>query len=139
MAEKMFDGFDHTRYKEEVEERWGRDAYAQSDAWWRSMDDGAKDAWKQSLQALNEDWIAASASGIAPDSDEAQVIAERHVAWLTGVPGTPAAVPGGDVKGYVLGLGEMYVADPRFAVNYGGQNGAEFVRDALRAYAGANL
>ena len=28
MAEKMFDGFDHTRYKDEVEERWGKDAYA---------------------------------------------------------------------------------------------------------------
>src|SRR3954453_9205326 len=28
MAEDMLDGFDHTRYKEEVEERWGADAYA---------------------------------------------------------------------------------------------------------------
>ena len=31
----MFDGFDHTQYKDEVEERWGKDAYAKSDAWWR--------------------------------------------------------------------------------------------------------
>jgi hypothetical protein len=29
----------------------------------------------------------------------------------------------------------MYVADPRFAANYGGEDGARFVRDALRAYA----
>ena len=36
MAEQMFDGFDHTQYKDEVEERWGKDAYAKSDAWWRS-------------------------------------------------------------------------------------------------------
>lgn len=28
VAEKMFDGFDHTQYKDEVEERWGKDAYA---------------------------------------------------------------------------------------------------------------
>ena len=28
MAENMFDGFDHTQYKEEVEQRWGKDAYA---------------------------------------------------------------------------------------------------------------
>jgi hypothetical protein len=35
----------------------------------------------------------------------------------------------------VLGLAEMYVADPRFAQNYGGPEGAAFVRDALRAYA----
>ena len=37
MAEHMFDGFDHTHYKDEVEERWGKDAYAKSDAWWRGM------------------------------------------------------------------------------------------------------
>ena len=78
----------------------------------------------------------------APDSDEAQAIAKRHVAWLTGIPGTPAAAPGGDVKGYVIGLGEMYVADPRFGANYatsaGDTAGAEFVRDALRVYAEAN-
>ena len=36
MAEEMFDGFDHTRYKDEVEQRWGKDSYARSDAWWRA-------------------------------------------------------------------------------------------------------
>ena len=30
MADQMFDGFDHTQYKEEVEERWGKDAYAKN-------------------------------------------------------------------------------------------------------------
>jgi DNA-binding transcriptional MerR regulator len=30
MAEDMFNGFDHTQYKEEVEDRWGKDAYARS-------------------------------------------------------------------------------------------------------------
>ena len=37
MAEEMFNGFDHTRYKEEVEERWGKDGYARGDSWWRGM------------------------------------------------------------------------------------------------------
>ncbi len=139
MAEKMFDGFDHTQYKDEVEERWGEDAYAKSDAWWRGKSAQEKDAWKRDLAQLTADWIAAAESGVSPDSDEAQVLAERHVAWLTGVPGTPAAAPGGDVKGYVIGLGDMYVADPRFGANYGDQAGAEFVRDALRVYADAHL
>lgn len=139
MAEDMFDGFDHTQYREEVEQRWGKDAYAKSDAWWRGMTAAEKHAFKQRVARLGEDWIAAAGAGIAPDSDEAQAIAARHVAWLTGIPGTPAGTPGGDVKGYVIGLGEMYVADPRFGANYGGQAGAEFVRDALRFYADANL
>jgi len=37
------------------------------------------------------------------------------------------------------GLGDMYVADPRFAKHYGGFDGAECVRDAMRVYAEAEL
>jgi len=139
MAENMFDGFDHTQYKDEVDQRWGKKAYADSDRWWRSMSADDKAAWQQRVADLGRDWIAAAESGVAPGGDEAQALAERHVAWLTGIPGTPAAAPGGDVKAYVLGLGDMYVADPRFAANYGGAKGAEFVRDALRVYADAHL
>lgn len=144
MAENMFDGFDHTRYRDEVEQRWGKKAYADSDRWWRSMSADEKATWQQRVSDLGRDWIAAAESGIAPASAGAQALAERHVQWLTGIPGTPAAAgAGGDVKAYVIGLGEMYVADPRFGANYatsaGGTAGAEFVRDALRIYADANL
>lgn len=143
MAENMFDGFDHTQYKDEVEQRWGTKAYADSDRWWRGMTDADRSDWQRLVSDLGRDWVAAAESGIDPASDEAQALARRHVDWLTGIPGTPATVPGGDVKGYVLGLGEMYVADPRFGANYatsaGGSQGAEFVRDALRIYAEANL
>ncbi|HWS49754.1 MAG TPA: MerR family transcriptional regulator [Microbacterium sp.] len=143
MAENMFDGFDHTQHKQEVEERWGRKAYADGDRWWRGMTDAERAEWQQRVSDLGRDWIDAAESDIDPASAEAQEIARRHVEWLMGVPGTPASVPGGDVKAYVIGLGEMYVADPRFGANYatadGGTRGAEFVRDALRVYAEANL
>ena len=134
MAEDMFDGFDHTDYKEEVVERWGADAYAKGNAWWTSMSADEQKAWKAELAQLNADWTDAAGRGIDPAGDEAQTLAERHVAWLSGIPGTPGAS-----KEYVLGLGEMYVADPRFAVNYGGLEGATFVRDALKVYAEARL
>lgn len=156
MAENMFDGFDHTRYKDEVEERWGAKAYADGDRWWRGMSADERSAWQQRVAELGADWGAAAESGIDPASDEAQALARRHVEWLTGIPGTPASAlrqaqgldsevegPDSEVKGYVIGLGEMYVADPRFGANYatsaGGTAGAEFVRDALRIYAEANL
>ncbi|SFR89844.1 DNA-binding transcriptional regulator, MerR family [Microbacterium sp. cf046] len=139
MAEDMFDGFDHTQYKDEVEQRWGKRAYADSDRWWRGMSADEKSAWKQRLTDLTSDWVAAAEAGVAPDGPEGTALAQRHVEWLTGIPGTPAAGPDGDVKAYVIGLGEMYVADERFGANYGGTTGAEFVRDALRAYADANL
>ncbi|MGF2949152.1 MerR family transcriptional regulator [Microbacterium alcoholitolerans] len=143
MAENMFDGFDHTQYKDEVESRWGKKAYADSDRWWRGMSADERSAWQQRVADLSGEWAAAAERGIDPASDEAQDLARRHVEWLTGIPGTPASQPDGDTKGYVLGLGEMYVTDPRFAANYttseGGTTGAEFVRDALRVYAEANL
>ncbi|GAA1467334.1 MerR family transcriptional regulator [Microbacterium thalassium] len=144
MAEKMFDGFDHTQYKDEVEQRWGKDAYADSDRWWRGQSASDKDAFMQRSAQLQRDWIAVAESGAAPDSDEALAVAEHHVAWLTGIPGTPAASGDPDMlKAYVTGLGDMYVADPRFAANYatsaGGTHGAEFVRDALAVYAAERL
>ena len=143
MAENMFDGFDHTRYKEEVEQRWGTKAYADSDRWWRGLTDAERADWQRLVSDLGREWVAAAERGIDPASDDAQQLARRHVEWLTGVPGTPASVPGGDVRAYVLGLGEMYVADPRFGATYatsaGGTQGAEFVRDALRVYADAHL
>jgi DNA-binding transcriptional MerR regulator len=99
MAENMFDGFDHTRYKDEVEERWGKEAYASSDAWWRGMDAGQKADWKQRSQQLGSDWVAAAGSGMAADSTEAQDLARRQVEWLRGIPCTPAAAQVGDMIG----------------------------------------
>lgn len=139
MAEEMFDGFDHTRYQDEVEERWGKDAYATGTAWWNGMAAEQKTAWKERSRQLGSDWIAAAQSGTAPDSPQAQELARRQVEWLSAIPGTPAASGSSDRKGYVTGLGDLYVADPRFAANYGGETGAAFVRDALRIYAGKHL
>lgn len=140
MAEQMFDGFDHTHYQGEVEQRWGADAYAKGDAWWRSMSADEKTAWQQRVGDLARDWASAAERGVDPQSAEAQALAARQVAWLRSVPGTPAA-SGGDIGAYVAGLGEMYVADPRFAAHYataeGDPRGAEFVRDALREWARA--
>lgn len=139
MAEQMFDGFDHTAHRREVAERWGEQAAADSDRWWQELDEALKGDGKAQTAALGAAWTDAATRAIAPDGAEAHELAARHVAWLRGIPGTPAADPDGDVAGYVRGLGELYVADPRFAANYGGQAGAEFVRDALAAYADAHL
>ncbi|TFV95300.1 MerR family transcriptional regulator [Leifsonia flava] len=135
MAENMFDGFDHTEYKEEVEDRWGQDAYAKSDAWWRSMSAAEKKDWQQRQAALAADWAEAANRGAAPDSDEAQALAKRQADWLGGIPGTPGSAQGRPTKEYFVGLGELYVADERFAANYRGTQGATFVRDAMKVYA----
>jgi DNA-binding transcriptional MerR regulator len=135
MAETMFEGFDHTQYKDEVEQRWGKDAYARSDAWYRGMSDEERRNWLARAEQLGLDWIAAAeAADITPDSAQAKDLARRHIDWLRGIPGTPAAEPDGDLAAYVRALADGYVADDRFAANYGGVEGASFVRDALVAY-----
>jgi hypothetical protein len=135
MAATMFDGFDHTRYKDEVVQRWGKQAYARSDAWWRSMTDEERHEWTARVERLGRDWIAAAqAPTITPESAQAHDLARRHIAWLTSITGTPAAEQDGDTAAYVRALAEMYVADERFAANYGGPDGAAFVRDALLTY-----
>jgi DNA-binding transcriptional MerR regulator len=137
MAEKMFEGFDHTQYKDEVEQRWGTESYATSDAWWRSKSQHDKDDFMLAAAELIEAWKSVAASGVVPDGDEAQVVARRQYDWLSGIPGTPRANDGRASKDYYTGLAEMYVADERFAKNYGGH--AEFVRDAMVAFAQRNL
>lgn len=143
MAEDMFDGFDHTVHKEEVEQRWGKDAYATGDAWWRSKTAGERAVWLADQKALAADWTAAAASGVAADSAQAQALAARQYDWLASVPGTPkgrrADGSEGPAREYFEGLGDMYVADDRFGANYGGPDGARFVRDAMRHFAQENL
>lgn len=158
MAQNIFDGFDHTAHKKEVEQRWGAEAYAKSDRWWRGLDKAGKQDWQQLVAELSRDWAAAATTGEDPHSPFAQELAQRHVEWLCSVPGTPAwnsarraseseaadleedseqlatATAVEQLREYLLGLGEMYVADDRFAANYGGTQGATFVRDALRHY-----
>jgi DNA-binding transcriptional MerR regulator len=125
MADEVFEEFDHTEYREEVELRWGKQAYADSNRWWRALSREDKAAFLREQQDIAAAFGAVAASGAAAESPEAQAVVERHVAWLSG----PTTV----TPDYLAGLGEMYVADPRFGANYPGY--AEFVRDAMRVYA----
>jgi DNA-binding transcriptional MerR regulator len=137
MAE-MFDGFDHTQYRDEVERRWGAQAYADGARWWEAKTPGERAEWLQASAARMLAWQRLAQTDAAPDGDAAQELAAQHVAWLRSIPGTPAA--SGDpqaLRRYVLGLAELYVADERFAANYGGAEGAAFVKAALEHYASA--
>ncbi|MGW3216946.1 MerR family transcriptional regulator [Streptomyces parvus] len=129
MAAEVFDGFDHTAHEQEVTERWGRDAYEEGDRWWRSLGEGEKKAFQDEHEAIARDWGRAREAGLAADGPEAQELARRHCAWLSS-----AKEPS---RSYVIGLGEMYVADPRFGKNYDryGDGTAAFVRGALTVYA----
>ncbi|MDN6234740.1 MAG: MerR family transcriptional regulator [Bifidobacterium crudilactis] len=153
MAEHMFKGFDdHQVYAQEVAQRWGRDAYQRSDSWWRGKNDTERQKMASRVQQLNSDWISiADNPDVSAESSQAQEMARRHIAWITEIPGTPAydsaahqgAHGRSDNTGmavkaerYIRGLAELYVEDERFAAQYGGIEGARFVRDALLHYVG---
>ena len=82
MPEEVFDGFDHTQYKDEVIERWGREAYESGDRWWRSMSDDDKRAFQQTQLDIARDFGEARRAGLAPDSDEVQAITQRQYEWI---------------------------------------------------------
>ena len=134
MASEAFDGFDHTRYEQEVTQRWGRDAYQRGDRWWRSLSDAEKQAFQQQQLDIAADFGRAHGAGEAVDSEGVQAITQRLYDWLS-LTSDPVT------KEHFVGLGEMYVADPRFTANYDrhGVGTAAFIRDAMKVYAERRL
>ncbi|MGI8484440.1 MAG: MerR family transcriptional regulator [Thermomicrobiales bacterium] len=133
MAEEMFDGFDHTHYRDEVIQRWGRDAYDSGDRWWQSLTEAEKKGFEQQQLDIAADYGRASLAGMPVESDEVQAITQRHYEWLT--------ITSEVGRDHFIGLGEMYVSDPRFTANYDrhGIGTAVFIRDAMKVYADRNL
>jgi DNA-binding transcriptional MerR regulator len=130
------DGFDPADYETEVRERWGgEDAYVESarrtkaytpDDWRRIKAEG-----DDINRRLAEQWEA----GAPADGEQAVALAE---AWRAHISRWFYECP----PEMLRGLGEMYVADPRFTVAYDGADGeragfAAWVRDAWVARADA--
>lgn len=136
MAEEMFVGFDHTEFRDEVDEKWGVGAYRAGDAWWRGRSMAERREHTAQHVAIAADYQEARRTGSAADSAAVQAIVGRHVAWLN----LSAEVTGGAITSdRLIGYGDLYVGDPRFARNYGGLDGAEFVREAFGYYAANSL
>ncbi|ANW19064.1 MerR family transcriptional regulator [Streptomyces clavuligerus] len=133
MPEDVLDGFDHTRYEQEVTERWGREAYRRGDQWWRSLSESRRRAYQEEQKEIARAFGQALADGLAAGSGAAQGLAHRQYLWLS-VFEPPS-------RSHFAGLGEMYVADHRFGAHYDrhGAGTALFVRDAMAVYAERNL
>src|SRR5690625_2580126 len=131
--ETMFDGFDHAQYEDEVRERWGDQAWENGNDWWNGLSAQERQDLTERSDSVNGDLRRAAESDLAPDDPGFQRAIAAHHAWLETVPG-----PECGREGY-LRLGDMYVADERFAANYGGVEGARRVREAMAVWAEHNL
>jgi DNA-binding transcriptional MerR regulator len=129
---EVFGDFDPTAYEAEVKERWGEtDAYAESarrTARYTKEDRKTIKAEGGAVTAALGERLAAGAN---PGDADVQALVDRHRdqidRWFY-----PCSIE------MQVNLGELYVADPRFAATYERvQPGlATFLRDAIRIRAG---
>ena len=129
---EMFEGFADDPYAEEAQQRWP-EQYAESQRRLKRLS-------KQEQRELFERGGAITAAigaqftdGAAADSPQVQVLIAAHHDWV-------AAFWTPNREAYI-GLGRMYVDDPRFAANYEkvAPGLAVFMRDAIAVWAHANL
>lgn len=118
------------KYGQEARERWGDKAVDASNA--KLMNLSEKEyAEVERLSKEIIDSLAAAVGKEDPAGVEGLRIAELHRKWLSFFWPTYS-------KEAHAGLAEMYVADERFTAYYddqAGQGAAEFLRDAIAAYA----
>jgi DNA-binding transcriptional MerR regulator len=128
---EVFGDFDPDEYAQEAEERWGgTDAYRESQ---RRVAQYSKQDWltiKAEGGDITRRFADAMRSGAEPAGDTAMGLAEEHrqhiSRWFYEC--------GYDIH---RGLGDMYVADPRFTATYEavGEGLATYIRDAIHANA----
>jgi MerR family transcriptional regulator, thiopeptide resistance regulator len=129
----MFDGFDSSQYEDEARERWGHtDAYRESARRTRGYGEAEWNEIRDEFAAIVRELIELMRAGEPADGPAARVLAERHrehiSRWFY-----PCSPP------MHRGLGEMYIADERFASAYERQAAglATYLHDAIVANADA--
>ena len=130
-SREVFGDDDPNQHRAEVRRRWGTtEAYRESE---RRTNNYSKEDWllhRKESEAVNQLFIDAMSAGYAADSAPAKAAAEEHrrqiEKWFY-------------VCSYDMhtGLGEMYVADPRFTQHYEAirRGLARYVSDAIIANA----
>lgn len=135
-ASHWFEGFDAAKQAElqqEARQRWGAETV---DAANERVQDKSAQWWEQeggTWLAILEELVTLIDAGKAPDDEQVLDVIDRHYRWITQF-WTP------NRESYA-GLGELYTDDPRFRANYDKTDPrlAEFMRDAMAAYANARL
>jgi DNA-binding transcriptional MerR regulator len=133
MSEKeLFSGFDEKEYEDEARERWGdTPQYKESRRKWSSYPDAQKEKIKQLGGEITRRMVAEDARA-QPGDPAVQAAVGEYYQYLNRYFYTC------DVE-FLRGLADMWVQDPRFAVNYERirEGGAAFVREAVQIFCDA--
>jgi glycine/D-amino acid oxidase-like deaminating enzyme len=127
---KIFDGFDHSKYEDEVKQRWGNtEAYRISQERWKSYTEADLLRMKEEQAALYAEAAALRKAGVAPEDARAMDVAERFrlssERWFYPTSHRMHA-----------GVADMWETDTRYAVNMdrqGGEGFTKYLAAAIRA------
>ncbi|HJS28568.1 MAG TPA: MerR family transcriptional regulator [Anaerolineales bacterium] len=132
-AKDYFEGFDETRYADEVRERWGQTPqFAESQKKWAGFSKDQKEAIKAEGGRITLRMVGSDPNA-SPDDPDVQAAVGEYYAYLNRNFYTC------DLE-FLRGLSDMWVEDPRFAINYERirEGGAAFVREAVHTYCDRN-
>ncbi|HET7501204.1 MAG TPA: MerR family transcriptional regulator [Kofleriaceae bacterium] len=128
-VKKMFEGFNHEDHADEVRARWGNtEPYQESARRTKQYGQAEWDAIRRESEAIYARLATLMQQGAEPSDPAVQAAVEDHRAhierWFY-----PCS------KQMHQGLGEMYIADPRFQANLDkvAPGFARFLRDAIAA------
>ena len=131
--EDYFEGFDESQYEKEVQERWGNTPqYAESRTKWAGYSKSRRDEIKAEGGRLAARMVGQD-STVSPDDPDVQAAIGAYHAYINKYFYTC------DVE-FLRNLADMWVKDPRFAVNYERirEGGAAFVREAVHVFCDLN-
>lgn len=128
-VKQMFEGFDPSQYEEEVKQRWGNtEAYKESQRRTRRYGKAEWDQIQGAWQAIYAELATLMKAGTPVTDPAVQALVDKHRAhidrWFY-----PCSVE------MHKGLGQMYVADARFAANLDkvAAGFAQYLSDAIAA------
>lgn len=131
-VEEYFEGFDETRYEGETQRRWGdTPQYAESQVKWAGYSKEQKDKIKAEGGEITIRMVGDP--NASPDDPDVQAAIGEYLAYLNKYFYTCNV-------GFLRGLADGWVQDPRFAINYERirEGGAEFVRQAVHIFCDRN-
>lgn len=127
--EEYFEGFDETQYEGETRERWGETSqYAESQRKWSSFSKDQKEEIKEEGGRISVRMVTENPES-SPGDPDVQAAVGEYYEYLNKYFYTC------EIE-FLRGLADMWVQDPRFAVNYERirEGGAAFVREAVHIY-----
>jgi len=131
--QEYFEGFDETQFEDEVKERWGKTTkVAESQKKWGRYTKDQKGAIKAEGGEISVRMVTKDPN-TSPDDPGVQEAVGDYYVFLNKYFYTCEV-------SFLRNLADMWVEDPRFAVNYERirEGGAEFVRQAVHIYCDRN-